>query len=104
MRRRTVRTIERAATWAVLAVAAVVLGGLAWELTDHWRGADPPPAIVPPPPAPEAPRHEVSAEATHWLNTATGTRHRRGCRYFGRTKQGRPCEPDEGAACGLCGG
>ncbi len=43
-------------------------------------------------------------ETGYWLNTATGVRHTADCVYYERTKQGRPCEPDEGLACGLCGG
>ena len=41
---------------------------------------------------------------THWLNTNSGVRHNRGCRWFGGTKNGRACNADEGHACGICGG
>ena len=43
-------------------------------------------------------------EKTHWLNTDTGVRHNRSCRWFGNTKNGRYCRPDEGRACKVCGG
>lgn len=41
---------------------------------------------------------------THWLNTKTGVRHRSSCRWYGQTKNGRPCTADEGEACKVCGG
>ena len=47
---------------------------------------------------------EQPATKTHWLNTASNTRHNATCRYFRKTKRGRMCEPDEGKACKLCGG
>jgi micrococcal nuclease len=40
----------------------------------------------------------------HWLNTTTGVRHNTNCENWGKTKRGRPCGPDEGRACGICGG
>jgi hypothetical protein len=43
-------------------------------------------------------------EKTHWLNTSSGVRHNRSCRWFGNTKNGRYCRPDEGRACKQCGG
>ena len=42
--------------------------------------------------------------ALHWLNTSSSKRHNRTCRYFGNTKSGRYCGPNEGSACGICGG
>ena len=41
---------------------------------------------------------------THWLNTSSGVRHNKSCRWFGNTKNGRYCRPDEGRACKQCGG
>ncbi len=41
---------------------------------------------------------------THWLNTSSGIRHNSGCRHFGKGQSGRRCGPDEGRACGICGG
>jgi micrococcal nuclease len=43
-------------------------------------------------------------EGQHWLNTTTGVRHNTTCENWGKTKRGRPCGPDEGRACGICGG
>lgn len=40
----------------------------------------------------------------HWLNTGSGVRHNRSCKWFGQTSRGRPCGPDEGKPCGICGG
>ena len=40
----------------------------------------------------------------YWLNTSSGVRHNSTCRYFKNTKQGRPCGPNEGKPCKLCGG
>jgi micrococcal nuclease len=47
---------------------------------------------------------EGEPEATHWLNPKSGVRHNRSCRWFGTTKGGRPCTPEEGDACDQCGG
>ena len=40
----------------------------------------------------------------HWLNTSSNVRHNSTCKYFKMTKRGRLCGPDEGKACGICGG
>jgi micrococcal nuclease len=40
----------------------------------------------------------------YWLNTSNGVRHNRSCPNYRNTKRGRPCGPDEGRACGMCGG
>jgi micrococcal nuclease len=40
----------------------------------------------------------------HWLNTSSNTRHNARCQYFKNTKRGRACGPNEGKACGTCGG
>lgn len=45
----------------------------------------------------------VPEEKTHWLTTSSGVRHNSTCRYY-RTSKGRPCGPDEGRACKICGG
>ena len=45
-----------------------------------------------------------SAELTHWLNTNGNVRHNRNCRWCKNTKRGRMCGPNEGRACGKCGG
>ncbi|NQT17374.1 MAG: thermonuclease family protein [Planctomycetes bacterium] len=40
----------------------------------------------------------------HWLNTSSNVRHNSSCQWFGKTKRGRFCGPEEGKACGMCGG
>ncbi len=45
-----------------------------------------------------------AVEKTHWLNTTGDVRHNRSCRWFGNTKNGRYCRPDEGRPCKECGG
>lgn len=47
---------------------------------------------------------EPAQTATHWLNTGSNTRHNSRCQYFHNTKKGRSCGPNEGKACGTCGG
>ena len=42
--------------------------------------------------------------ATYWINTSSGTRHNKACRYYGNTKSGRYTSSVEGKACGTCGG
>lgn len=63
-------------------------------------------ASTPRPPAanPQPPPVKAAPAATHWLNTNSGARHNSGCRYFSNTKSGRMCGPEEGSACGKCGG
>ena len=51
----------------------------------------------------EAGRSEKpSGDATerYWLNTSSNVRHNSGCKWFGKTKRGRFCGPEEGKACG----
>ena len=67
-------------------------------------------------PDPQAPwmfRHEKRAEGgqqpdrsygDYWLNTSTGVRHNKSCKYFMNTRRGRFCGPDDGRPCGECGG
>jgi len=40
---------------------------------------------------------------TYWFSTGSGQRHNSRCRYY-KVTEGRPCGPDEGKACKLCGG
>jgi hypothetical protein len=47
-------------------------------------------------------KHEQTTE--YWLNTKTGVRHNKSCRWYNNTKNGRPCGPEEGRPCGQCGG
>lgn len=53
---------------------------------------------------PDVGRRLDVAAGKYWLNTASGVRHRAGCRYFGKTKDGRACAAQEGRACKICGG
>lgn len=55
-------------------------------------------------PTPSVSRPEATSTLDHWLNTNGNTRHNRRCRWYGNTKRGRYCGPDEGSACGICGG
>ncbi len=48
--------------------------------------------------------NQVIGKGEYWLNTKSNVRHNIGCRYYRKTKYGRPCGPDEGKACGICGG
>jgi len=41
---------------------------------------------------------------TYWLNVSSGVRHNSTCEHYGMTRQGRSCGPDDGRACGKCGG
>jgi|ERR1044071_1555656 hypothetical protein len=51
--------------------------------------------------------HQVEAatdgKSSRWLSSADGKRHNSNCRYF-KTTEGKPCGPDEGKPCKLCGG
>ena len=51
-------------------------------------------APVPPP---------VFSGGSHWLTDSSKKRHNSTCRYYKKTT-GRPCGPNEGTACKLCGG
>lgn len=46
---------------------------------------------------------EQEIEKNYWLSPS-GVRHNRSCRWFGNTKSGRYCGPNEGRACKQCGG
>lgn len=54
-------------------------------------------------PEPAPPKMEAQAQR-FWLNTKSGVRHNPRCEHYGNTKSGRPCGPNEGRACGKCGG
>lgn len=53
---------------------------------------------------PSTEQKDNSASLDYWLNSNSGVRHNRGCRWFENTKEGRRCGPNEGKACGQCGG
>ena len=40
----------------------------------------------------------------YWINTNSGVRHNRGCRWYGNTKRGYFTNERLGRGCGLCGG
>jgi hypothetical protein len=40
---------------------------------------------------------------THWLTSSSNKRHNSSCRWY-RNSHGRPCRPDEGIPCKICGG
>ena len=46
----------------------------------------------------------ASVGGEYWINSASGIRHNRDCKHFGRSKQGRSCGPEDGRACKVCGG
>ena len=53
----------------------------------------------------EGPAGGLPAGATgFWLNTDSGTRHNRTCKYSENTAQGEACGADDGKACGICRG
>ena len=39
----------------------------------------------------------------YWLTTSSHKRHNKTCRFY-KTSRGRPCKPDEGIPCKICGG
>ena len=53
---------------------------------------------------PEQELRELPASVSHWLNTSSGIRHNRDCKYFGQSKKGRRCSSQDGRACKICGG
>ena len=53
------------------------------------------PASVPP--------VEQETEQRYWITTRSGVRHNSSCRYY-HNSNGRPCGPNEGRACRICGG
>ncbi len=59
---------------------------------------------VPVPQVEEKPAQKQNVEQGYWLNSESGVRHNRSCRWFGNTSNGRPCRKDEGRACKQCGG
>lgn len=52
----------------------------------------------------ETPALQKPVAGSFWLNTSSGKRHNQSCRYYGGTKNGRACGPNDGSACGICGG
>jgi micrococcal nuclease len=50
------------------------------------------------------PKQAASTGGEHRLNTNSNVRHNESCEHFKKSKKGRLCRPDEGKACGICGG
>lgn len=79
-----------------------------WEFRKRRKIDDVPPQAVTSHAETRQPREAVSNPqpqvGTHWLNTSSNTRHNARCQYFKNTKRGRACGPNEGKACGTCGG
>jgi septal ring factor EnvC (AmiA/AmiB activator) len=55
---------------------------------------------VPKPPSGLAPTQQQTG---YWITISSGVRHNSSCRYYMNSK-GRPCGPNEGRPCKLCGG
>lgn len=51
----------------------------------------------------EAPGAAGQSELKHWMTNSSRKRHNEKCRYY-KTGDGRPCGPDEGVPCKVCGG
>ena len=51
-----------------------------------------------------AQRTPQEGSGKYWLNTKSNARHNSTCKWFRKTKQGRPCRANEGRACKICGG
>jgi len=62
------------------------------------------PQTIPTPEIEKKPTQTQNVEQGYWLNTKSGVRHNRSCRWFGNTTNGGPCGPNEGRACKQCGG
>jgi endonuclease YncB( thermonuclease family) len=56
------------------------------------------------PPHTAASDKPAATTGAYWLNTSSNVRHNARCEYYRNTRSGRPCGPDEGRACGSCGG
>ena len=50
------------------------------------------------------PEDDRVSRCEYWLNGRSGVRHNPGCRHFGKPGSGRCCGPEDGRACGICGG
>jgi hypothetical protein len=103
------QTSQRRAVEAGFRIAAILAGNLP-PSDDQLRGFDRPAPVTSLAPRPTTEKPEATKPAasesahSHWINTRTGARHNSTCRWFGKTSHGRYCGPDEGHACGQCGG
>lgn len=77
-----------------------------WEYRALKSSGDtaPPLAAIPAPADSQEVKSFEGSINSYWLNSSTGQRHNKSCRYFGRTKRGRYCGANEGDPCGICGG
>lgn len=77
-------------------------------LLEKTASSEQPQAAVPAP-VQQSPQPSVSSSATtsqeqtYWLTISSGVRHNSRCRYY-HNSNGRPCGPNEGRACKICGG
>jgi micrococcal nuclease len=55
------------------------------------------------PPGDQVAPDTASNQSTHWITISSGKRHNAGCRHYNSSK-GKPCGPNEGTACRVCGG
>jgi micrococcal nuclease len=53
--------------------------------------------------APKTLKSPADQKQEYWLTTSSNVRHNSKCRYYQKTK-GRPCGPNEGTPCKICGG
>jgi hypothetical protein len=44
-----------------------------------------------------------SGDSGHWLTASSNKRHNSGCKYY-KSSKGRPCGPNDGTPCKICGG
>jgi micrococcal nuclease len=49
-------------------------------------------------------REQGETPTRFWLNLSSNVRHNQNCEHFRKGKAGRMCGPNEGRACGICGG
>ncbi|NCG07990.1 MAG: YHYH domain-containing protein [Verrucomicrobia bacterium] len=58
----------------------------------------------PSPPDLSNPSKAKIPQGKYWINSSSGTRHKKGCRWYGTTKSGFYSSEVVGKACGNCGG
>lgn len=66
------------------------------------KGGSLPPPVTPKQSQGVQPASQV--EQAYWINTKSGIRHNRNCKWFGNTVNGRPCGATDGRPCKQCGG
>lgn len=54
--------------------------------------------------SPTEPAPATTLSSGYWINSSSGKRHNKSCRWYGNTKNGRACGPNDGSPCGICGG